>query len=506
MTIAAAAGTLVVVVGVLAGPSIVNCSSSAEGLLSCLRQQVVEAGLMPGEEPVLEPVAVVPAESEKPAQVEATAPAEPDLNLVRAEPDGHVIVAGTAQPGIEVEVFANGDLVGKVIAEASGDWVLVPDHPLATGSAEISVGISGSNERSPHTFTVVIPEDKVSAPTITATRPLPSAETAQPPMVAAEPTPAVEPTPTPEPQPSTVSPVPGLVEAPTVAATEPATALSAPVAKAADAVPKPVDAAPVVVAQPEAAPVLPIEQAPATKPSPVVPVPVQEPPQLAEAAPPAPVPVAPDVTPVPPAPATIDAIEIDGRANYFAGAGPEGATVQLYVQDRFIASAKVEGGRWLVEASGVLNLPVQRVRIDLIKPQQGDVAARAEVNFVIDVPPIAPDIEVAGSGSGAVAPANSAAGALAFAPQVDSKLEVDPAIPTLRALPSVEPGMMRFASGKAIIRRGETLWAIAARVYGDGSLYRRIVEANDGLIRSPGRIYPGQVFDLPKLQEPTAAN
>lgn len=504
MTIAAAAGTLVVVVGVLAGPSIVNCSSSAEGLLSCLRQQVVEAGLMPGEEPVPEPIAVVPAEPEKPAQVEAAAPMEPDLNLVRAEPDGHVVVAGTAPPGIEIEVFANGDLVGKVMAEASGDWVLVPDRPLATGSAEISVGISGSNERSPHTFTVVIPEDKVSAPTITATRPIPSVEAEPPPTTAAEPTPAVEPAPTPEPQPSAVSPVPGPVEAPTAAATEPAPALSAPVAKAADAVPKPVDAAPVVVAQPEAAPVptAPAKQAIATEPAP--PAPVEEPTELAQA-PPAPVPVAPDVTPVPPAPATIDAIEIDGRANYFAGAGPEGATVQLYVQDRFIASAKVEGGRWLVEASGVLNLPVQRVRIDLIKPQ-GDVSARAEVNFVIDVPPPAPDIEVAGTGSGTVAPANSAAAALAFAPQVESELEVDPAIPTLRALPSVEPGMMRFASGKAIIRRGETLWAIAARVYGDGSLYPRIVEANDGLIRSPGRIYPGQVFDLPKLQEPAAVN
>ncbi|RYE73843.1 MAG: hypothetical protein EOP19_28765, partial [Hyphomicrobiales bacterium] len=150
MTFAAAAGTLVVVVGVLAGPAILQCSSSAEGLLSCLRQQVVEAGLMPGEEPV--PAPAVSAEVEPPAKLEATAPAEPDVNLVRAEPDGSVIIAGTAEPGIEVDVFANGDLLGNATAEASGDWVVVPDRRLAVGSAEISVGVSGSNARSPHTF------------------------------------------------------------------------------------------------------------------------------------------------------------------------------------------------------------------------------------------------------------------------------------------------------------------------------------------------------------------
>lgn len=502
MTFAAAAGTLVVVLGVLAGPSIVNCSSSADGLLSCLRQQVVEAGLMPGEEPVLEPVAVVPAQPAAPPPVEAS-PAEPDLNLVRAEPDGHVIVAGTAPPGIEVEVFANGDLVGKVMAEASGDWVLVPDRPLAVGSAEISVGISGSNERSPHTFVVVIPEDQTSAPVITPSRPLPPAEVEQaPPVVAAEPAPVVESAPAPEIQPATPAPEP--VDAPQVAVTQPEPKPAPPVQQAIVTEP-PATAPPAEeAAAPEpTTPPPPVKEAVAPEP----PGPVEEPIETAEASPPEPVPSLPaDITPVPPTPTTIDAIEIDGRANYFAGAGPEGATVQLYVQDLFIASAKVEGGRWLVEASGVLNLPVQRVRIDLIEPQQGDVSARAEVNFVIDVPPPAPDIAVAGTGEGAVAPANSAAGALAFAPQVESEREVDPTIPTLRALPPVEPGMMRFASGKAIIRRGETLWAIAARVYGDGSLYPRIVEANDELISRPGRIYPGQVFDLPKLQEPDAAN
>ena len=480
--------------GVLAGPSVMRCSTAAEGLLACLRGEVVEAGLMPGEEPPPEPVAAIPdAQAPEPAAHE-----EPDLNLIRAQPDGHVIIAGSAAPGIEVEVFANGDLVGKVMAEASGDWVLVPDHPLAVGTAEITVGIAGSNARSPHAFTVVIPEDKSSPPVITPSAPRPEAPSVQP-----------EPIPTAEAAPAVVEAKP------------PAPAPEAPpVAKPPPSEPEPVPpteqvAEPIAAPQPEP---VPLQQAEAPEPQPIppplqvaepVPVapPLEAPMQLAEAEPAMPVPAPPvAATPVPSAPATIDAIEIDGSANFFAGAGPDGATVRLYVQDRFIASAKVEGGRWLVEASGALTLPVQRVRIDLFKPQESKVAASAAVNFVIDVPPPAPEVTIGGTGSGAVAPANSAAGDVAFAPQVDSQLELDPTIPTLRALPSVAPEMMRFASGKAIIRRGETLWAIAARVYGNGREYQRIVDANDELRRNPGRIFPGQVFDLPRLPDQSAAD
>jgi nucleoid-associated protein YgaU len=55
----------------------------------------------------------------------------------------------------------------------------------------------------------------------------------------------------------------------------------------------------------------------------------------------------------------------------------------------------------------------------------------------------------------------------------------------------------RFASGKAIIRRGDNLWTIARRVYGAGIKYTTIYQANNSQIRDPNRIYPGQVFDLP---------
>jgi nucleoid-associated protein YgaU len=74
-------------------------------------------------------------------------------------------------------------------------------------------------------------------------------------------------------------------------------------------------------------------------------------------------------------------------------------------------------------------------------------------------------------------------------------------ITVLRALPIGDPGAGRFVSGKAIIRRGDTLWDIAHRYYGRGIHYRTIVRANLDVIARPGRIYPGQVFELPLVYD-----
>lgn len=76
-----------------------------------------------------------------------------------------------------------------------------------------------------------------------------------------------------------------------------------------------------------------------------------------------------------------------------------------------------------------------------------------------------------------------------------------PDVTVLRAIPIGDPGAGRFVSGKAIIRRGDTLWDIAHRYYGHGVHYRTIFRANRALIARPGKIYPGQVFDLPLVYD-----
>lgn len=47
------------------------------------------------------------------------------------------------------------------------------------------------------------------------------------------------------------------------------------------------------------------------------------------------------------------------------------------------------------------------------------------------------------------------------------------------------------------VKKGDTLWAIAARYYGKGSEYAKIYEANGDKISNPNLIYPGQVLTLP---------
>ncbi|MDE6261597.1 MAG: LysM peptidoglycan-binding domain-containing protein [Oscillospiraceae bacterium] len=47
------------------------------------------------------------------------------------------------------------------------------------------------------------------------------------------------------------------------------------------------------------------------------------------------------------------------------------------------------------------------------------------------------------------------------------------------------------------VKKGDTLWAIAAKYYGKGSEYAKIYEANGDKISNPNLIYPGQVLTLP---------
>ena len=42
------------------------------------------------------------------------------------------------------------------------------------------------------------------------------------------------------------------------------------------------------------------------------------------------------------------------------------------------------------------------------------------------------------------------------------------------------------------IQKGDTLWAIAKKFYGDGNKYKKIFEDNKEVIKDPDKIYPGQ--------------
>jgi len=49
------------------------------------------------------------------------------------------------------------------------------------------------------------------------------------------------------------------------------------------------------------------------------------------------------------------------------------------------------------------------------------------------------------------------------------------------------------------VQSGDTLWKIAEQMYGNGSKYMKIFEANSDLLEHPDQIFPGQKLVIPDL-------
>lgn len=66
------------------------------------------------------------------------------------------------------------------------------------------------------------------------------------------------------------------------------------------------------------------------------------------------------------------------------------------------------------------------------------------------------------------------------------------------------------ATGAAATRtytiiKGDTLWGIAQKFYGNGRYYTRLAAANSGVIQNPNLIYPGQIITIPPVDNLPAA-
>ena len=69
---------------------------------------------------------------------------------------------------------------------------------------------------------------------------------------------------------------------------------------------------------------------------------------------------------------------------------------------------------------------------------------------------------------------------------------------------TIEQAPLAPSNETVIIRRGDTLWQISRRIYGAGVRYTTIYVANEDKITNPDRILPGQIFGLPKEALPNA--
>lgn len=145
---------------------------------------------------------------------------------------------------------------------------------------------------------------------------------------------------------------------------------------------------------------------------------------------------------------TVEAVEVDGKELFIAGAAVPGSTVRVYIDGEAVGDVKAgENGRWLFDQSRNLTSGDHAIRADTLDPSSGAVTARAEVPFVVEE----------------------------------------------RALADIPAA----TGGTIIIRRNDNLWTIAKRLYGDGLRYTAIYQQNRDQIRNPDLIYPGQTFTLP---------
>ena len=146
---------------------------------------------------------------------------------------------------------------------------------------------------------------------------------------------------------------------------------------------------------------------------------------------------------------TINTIDYDdGDLMLLSGQATAQNVLQIYINDKIAGSIKSsDSGTWNFQLQSRLSPGHYQIRVDLIN-KDGQVAKRIQVPFE-----------------------------------------------------KVQPVDMKNERRTVIIKPGNSLWRIAARVYGSGFRYTEIYKANLDQIRDPDLIYPGQVFKLPTLAQ-----
>ncbi len=84
------------------------------------------------------PLPPATAEPEMPKAAAEKTKQKPSFGIVRVNPGGDTVIAGSAQPGAEVTVSDKGKPIGSAKADKQGDWVVLPSEPLRPGDHELT--------------------------------------------------------------------------------------------------------------------------------------------------------------------------------------------------------------------------------------------------------------------------------------------------------------------------------------------------------------------------------
>lgn len=463
-------------------------------------------------------------------------PAVPELDVVRVEPSGDAVFAGRVEPGWDVELRANGETIGSAEANEQGEWAIVTEEPLDAGSSDITLHARSPDGamtvNAPDRVVVDISESRKTQPLVVVSGPDVPSDVVQVPEAASAEEPATDVAeaveqaveekvadavsqPTDEGDGATEETV--AAAAPqsegsevdanetTVAAVAPSSdqdaTSTAPVdedasqtagdtvvaaAPATDAGPTaPTDATDGTENQAAVTQTSPAEEETASQEQTVAAAPAQEAPssepteaesRVADAWPDAEIPEAADETL---AEAAIEPkVEEDPAANvaietvekteterlFITGRAEPGESVRAYSDNVALGDAVADAaGRWTI--SSAQPQPAETgesiaIRADALDPVTGRPRARAEVRF--------------------------------------ERLEPGETVISLMPVPQERAQAQNPSYDRLVVRKGDNLWRISRKIYGEGIRYTNIYIANQDQIRDPDLIYPGQVFAVPK--------
>ena len=147
------------------------------------QQAAVEPQKQPTVEPqkqsTVEPQKQPTVEPQKQSTVEPLAPPVPaeenlSFDIVRVEPDGSTVVAGRSHPGADVVLKLDGQVIGRAKATARGEWVIVPDQPIAKGDHQLTLEATdpdGQVAVSQQAVIIKVPESGEEKPLIVLAEP-----------------------------------------------------------------------------------------------------------------------------------------------------------------------------------------------------------------------------------------------------------------------------------------------------------------------------------------------
>ena len=385
-------------------------------------------------------VAAIPkaAEAEATSESQPAAPqvgaVPPSFDIVRVEPSGEAVIPGRAAPGSEVILRAGNRVLGTVVANGSGQWVLVLEKPLEPGSHELSLESrlpGGPTLLSENVVVVSVPRSQIATADPEApaqpeamAQPAPSVGADQ----AASAVQTTEAAPAAPAAPTTLDPVAtqdtrDMAAAPP-AITEPAAEAQAPAPLAPSGTGSQGETALVAEAERPLAVLMPrdgggririLQQGESVGGG------LGEGPLILE---------------------TVD-YDAQGRAQVGGRAEPKSRLV-IYLDNKPAADTEAAlNGRWEATLTGSITPGLHTLRVDQLT-SDGQVAARVETPF--------------------------------------SRAAV------LAALPG---------ESAVVVQPGNSLWRISRRVYGEGVRYSVIYQANQDQIGDPDLIYPGQIFMVP---------